>query len=231
MTSTFLGSAVATVSIFGNNQLIQNLFTIENGTASRVNIILRRLTVQIDPTGLLTTVMPVVRTVRASAIGFTGGIILPKVPFDTNLSSDNNVVIRTSFQSSVPIIGSGEGIINWGQYASRLHTGEGQISTSDDTIVPNLSRFTDNRFIITPGQALLVQADSNTILSNDINANNWNLQCVWEEESIPTFPISGKVTLGGVPLNGAKIIIIESPDEFMSTPTLLDIQKIGRAHV
>jgi hypothetical protein len=222
MAYTFKGAAVTPVGIIGNDQLIQNIFTIENGIFSRVNVIIKRLVVQLDPIIVLTSVMPLIKSSRITST-ITGGITLPKVPFDTSKNSDTNVIIRTSISSGNPIIATAS-TTQWEKYGNRLHSLYGQVSSEDANEIPNLAENANTKYILKPGEKLLVYIEGPSVASNSSLANNWFAQCVWEEEEINTFPISGTVTLHGSPINNAKIIIIESTDKFMSNPTLIDVK-------
>ena len=222
MAYTFKGTAVTPVGIIGNDQLIQNLFTIENKIASRVNVIIKRLVVQLDPMIALTSVMPLIESSRITS-EITGGIILPKVPFDTSKNSDTNVIIRTSISAGTPIIAT-PNIKQWEKFPNRLYSLYGQVSSEDSNLTPILTERADVKYILKPGESLLVYVDSPSLATNSSQSNNWFAQCVWEEEEINTFPISGTVTLHGSPINNAKIIIIESTDKFMSNPTLIDVK-------
>lgn len=222
MAYTFKGTAVTPLGIIGNDQLIQNLFTIENGIASRVNVIVKRLVVQLDPITTLTSVMPLIKSSRITS-EVTGGIILPKVPFDTSKSSDSNVIMRTSISSGNPIIATVD-TTQWEKYGNRLHSAYGQVSSEDANVIPNLSENADVKYIIRPGEKLLVYINGPVVASNSSLANNWFVQVVWEEETVNIFQISGAVTLHGSPINDAKVIIIESTDKFMSNPLLIDVK-------
>ena len=220
MARTFLGSA-ASFGINGNDLVNQNLFVIENATYSRVNVIIKRLTTQNDAVTVLTSVMPLIKTSRATSAA-TGGITLAKVPFDTSQSSDVGVIIRTPIASGSPITAT-QGNTIWQQYDSRLHTGAEQQRAIDINNLPILVDNLTDDFILVPGELLLVQVVGFTTASNAAITNNWFVQCVCEEEELGTFAISGTVTLSGSPVEGAKVIVLEASDESMNNPHIVDV--------
>lgn len=222
MAYTFKGTAVTPLGIIGNDQLIQNIFTIENGLASRVNVIIKRIVVQLDPLVILTSVMPLLQSSRVIS-GISGGIILPKVSFDTSQSSDTNVIIRTSISSGTPITAIPSDT-QWEKYPNRLHSLYGQVSSEDANITPILTERADVKYLLRPGESLLIYVDSPSLATNSSQSNNWFAECVWEEESINTFQISGNVTLNSSPVNGAKIIVIEASDELLTNPFLVNVE-------
>ena len=102
MAITFSGT-INTVSVIGNNALQQNLFVIQNGFKSGVNMIIRRLTLQNDNIGVLTSVMPFVKVSRAT--GISGGIISASTEPSTkclcSLTSNLSASIFQSLKSAL----------------------------------------------------------------------------------------------------------------------------------
>jgi hypothetical protein len=47
---------------------------------------------------------------------------------------------------------------------------------------------------------------------------------MWEEDSLPTFAISGVVTLSAAPVSGAKVMVIQADDEVMTNATLVEVK-------
>jgi hypothetical protein len=220
MAITFRGTAVS-FPIYGNDLLNQNLFTIENGIASRVNVVIKKLIIQNDPITALASVMPLVKTSRATSTT-SGGISLAKVPFDTSKISNTNVIIRAAIASGNPIVVTAGNPL-WEQFTSRLHTAVEQVTAIDASKLPELVVHVVDDFIIKPGEVLLVQVMGATVASNPAISNNWFAQCVWEEEEIGTFAISGTVTLSGSPVLGAKVIVLEADDDVMTNAVLVAI--------
>lgn len=219
MAISFRGS-VATYVQFGNNDTLQNLFVIENAYGSRVDVYIRRLLVQCDNVGLLTSVMPLVRTSRTAS--FSGGESINKNTFDSSMSSDRYVRLWGSRMETAPISATA-GQTAWEQYTNRLHTAAEQKLSFDNNMLPLLVANSGSEFILHSGEALLVQVVSPTEASNYAVSNNWFVECVWEENALSTFAISGMVTLSGSGIDGAKVIVIESTDRSMTNAVLHEV--------
>lgn len=78
--------------------------------------------------------------------------------------------------------------------------------------------------LIRPGQALLVKIIANTAASNALTSLNYAVRCMWEEDSITTFAISGTVTLSGSPLDGAKVMVVEADDTSLTNAHLYEVK-------
>jgi len=219
---TFQGSVVS-YPICGNDLLTQNLLVVENGNNSRVNVIIRRLSVQNDG-GItaLTSVMPLVKTSRM-ALAASGGILLSKCPLDTSQSSSSEVKFWAPVASGTPVTATA-GDSCWEQYINRAHTLVGQLVAVDGNLLPMLIATTGKDFIIKPGEFALVQVKADTVASNPSIGNNWIVQAVWEEDSLPTFAISGVVTLDSVPVESAKVIVIQADDEYLTNAALWEVK-------
>ena len=74
--------------------------------------------------------------------------------------------------------------------------------------------------MLRPGQSLIVQAVAAVGTSNAALCNNWDAHCVWEEDAIATFAISGTVTLSAVPVAGAIVTVVEADDTSMANAVL-----------
>lgn len=220
MAVTFIGTA-RTYPIIGNNDLVQNLFAIENGIASRVNVNVRRLLVQNDALVVLTAVMPIVKTSRATNIN--GGLVLDKGPFDTTQSSDKAVILRAPAYESARITGT-PGDTVWQQYTVRQHTAAEQNIAEDKNLLPLLIADAGKEFKLRPGENLLVRVVAAIGTSNPALTNNWIVACVWEEDEISTFNINGVVTLNAVPIVGAKVIIVEAKDKSLTDAILWEVK-------
>ena len=220
MAITFRGT-VKTPIIFGNDALTQNLFTIENLSPSRVNINIIRLVLQMDALAVYTAVMPLVKTSRAT--GISGGIVLEKGKFDTSLSSDSNCVFRAANAESAPIAAT-PGTVVWERFPGRMHTAVEQQQAIDFFYLTMLPSLVSNRpFIIRPGESLLVQVVAAAIAANPQASNNWFVECVYEEDAISTFTISGTVTLNSVAQAGAKVMVIEADDVDLTNAFLREV--------
>lgn len=222
MAVSFRGTC-ATLNIFGNDATTQNLFVIENGIASRVNIIVRRLTFGADALVALTSVMNVLKTCRAT--GVSGGLILEKGKFVGTQTSDPAVVFRASANETAPITATA-GDTLWTQFASRMHTAVEQQRLEDDSErikTRNLLPFMEHGvggLTIRPGESVLVRVVAATAASNALNSMNYAIRCSWEEDEIATFAISGTVTLSGSPVSGAIVTVVEADDISMTNAVL-----------
>ena len=216
MAISFKGSIPSATTI-GNDSTTQNLCTITNKIGSRVNIIIRRATAQIDTLAALTSVMPQVKLSRATSI--SGGAILSKTAWQTTQSSSDSVEIRTAIIDGQPITATAGNII-WQQYCSRMHTIVEQVIAPDNNILPLLVENHD--FIIRPGESILVQVVGASVASNAALSSNWFTEFMWEEDEIATFAISGTVTLSAVPVAGAIVTVVEADDESMTNQVLVE---------
>lgn len=205
--------------ILGNDATTQTLFTVENGIASRVNVLIRELDLDLDAIVAMTAVMPLVKTSRGVSI--SGGITLAKGTFDTTLTSDAAVVFRSAMGETAPITATAGTVIHQ-QFLTRLHTAAEQALNFNNgygtTCLPY--PVTDKDFVLRPGQNLIVQLVGAATTSNAAITNAFNAACVWEEDEIATFAISGTVTLSGSPVAGAIVTVIEADDTSMTNAVL-----------
>jgi hypothetical protein len=171
--------STTTFRILGSAATPHNLLTIENLDATKV-VKIRRITVQLDATAVLTTVMPQIKTSRTTAVP-SGGTVLNKVPFDTTVTSDADVIVRGANASdggAATAITATAGDSLWQQFNMRLHTAVGQVLGVDGSVMPNL--VTDVDFILRQNQALLVQVVASAGASNPAT-NFWLVNICWEE--------------------------------------------------
>jgi hypothetical protein len=222
MAISFTGGASGPITL-GNDATTQTLFAVENGIASRVNVIIRDLHVSLDPLTALTAVMPLVKTSRG--INISGGITLAKQTFDSTQTSDPAVVFRAAMGEGAPITATSAAIV-YQEYASRMHTAVEQVvqyvaveglPSTGGMLPPVLSA---KDFILRPGESLIVQVIAAATTSNAALCNNWDAHCVWEEDEIATFAISGTVTLSGSPVSGAIVTVVEADDTSMTNAFL-----------
>ena len=215
MAITFTGG-VMVPTVFGNDAVTQHIFALENHIGSRVDVNVRRLTVQNDPLTALTSVMPQVKVSRG--VNISGGILLDKAKLRTTETSDPFVKIRSALGEGSPITAT-KGDTVWQQYTSRLHTAVEQVIASDEPLLPRLVDTFD--FKLKPGESLLATVISATAASNPALSHNWLVDCIWEEDAKATFAISGTVTLSGSPVAGAIVSVIEADDVSMTNPVLI----------
>lgn len=226
MAVTFRGTAQS-LSIVGNDAVAQNLFVIENGYKSRVNVIVRRLTFGCDSLVALTSVQNVLKVSRCT--GVSGGVTLDKAKFVGTETSDANVVLRAQANETA-LITATAGDVLWTQFAARMHTAVEQQRAEDESerikernLLP-LPASTIANFVLRPGQSLLVKVVAATAASNAQNSTNYAVRCAWDEESITTFAISGTVTLSGSPVDGAKVMILEADDASLTNAHLYEVK-------
>ena len=220
MAITYRGTAKSYIQ-YGNDALLQNLFTIENGYQSRVNVNIRKLAMEIDSIALLAAVMPLAKVSRATAI--SGGQIVEKCGFDTALTSDVNVIARAQMMEAARITAT-PGDIIWEQFTNRMHTAvEQQRCPTKYLLLPSIVGDVGHEFTLRPGQALLVQVVAAAVTSNAALTNNYFIECAFEEATIATFSIGGTVTLGGSPVDGAKVMVIEADDVLLTNAFLREV--------
>lgn len=217
MAISFRGS-IPSATVIGNDATSQNLVTITNKIGSRVNIIIRRATVQVDTLAVLTSVMPLVKLSRATSI--SGGAILSKSAWTTTQSSSDSVEVRTALADGQPITATSGDTI-WQQYCGRMHTAVEQVLAPDNNILPMLVENHD--FVLRPGESILVRVVGFSAASNAALSTNWWTAFMWEEDEIATFAISGTVTLSGSPVSGAQVIVVESDDLDMTNAVLREV--------
>jgi hypothetical protein len=219
MALTFRGTAKSYIQI-GNDATTQNLFTIENGHASRVDLKLQRLTMHNDNTLILTAVMPISKISRATAI--SGGAILEKKAFDTTQTSDSNVIFRAGTQE-VDRITATPGDTIWQQFVNRMHTAVEQQQDDDRNTLPKRIAETGKEFILHPSEAIVVRLFAAVGTSNAMSIPNYFVECTFSEYSLSTFSIGGTVTLSATPVEGAKVMVIEADDELLTNPFLVEV--------
>jgi hypothetical protein len=218
MAITFRGMA-QTYPKFGNDATTQNLFVFENGITSRVNVNIRRFAVQNDALLAYTAVMPIVKASRPTNV--SGGVLLAKDnDLDTALNSDPGVQVRAALIDGSPIVAT-PGTTIWQQYVNRQHTQFGQFIGSDNNALPLITEHQD--FKLRPGESVLLQVVSAAAAANPFLSNNWFVTCVWEEDSIATFSISGVVSLNSNPIVGAKVIVVEARDHSLTDAILREV--------
>lgn len=220
MAITFKGSAQSIVAL-GNDSTEQNLFVFKNEIGSRVDVNIRDLKVRLDTIGALAAVCPLVKVSRATSI--SGGVMLAKAAFTTTQTSDPFVkVFSTSDDSGIITATAGNTI--WQKFADRSHTiVEQQQKFRNKYILPTLVSKAGMEFKLRPGESILVKVVSAVGTSNARLANNWTIDCLWEEDAFSTFAISGTVTLGGSPVTGARVMVIEADDQLMTNAFLREV--------
>ncbi len=177
MAGTFSAASFRTL---GTAATPHNLLTIENIDATKL-VTIRRITVQLDATAVLTAVMPQVKASRATAVP-TGGTALNKAQFDTANASNANTIVRGATASdggAASAITATAGTSIWQQYCMRMHTVVGQVLAPDNNVLPLLVE--SKNFILRQNQALLIQIVAAVGTSNPAT-NHWFCNVVWDED-------------------------------------------------
>jgi hypothetical protein len=208
MAVTFRGTVNTYISL-GNDTTTQNLFVIENGFKSRVNVNVRELCLFNDALVVLTAVSPLIKISRCTSI--SGGQIIDIGELDSTQTSDSNVTFRTGLLNWAPITATAGDTV-WQQYLTRQHTAVGQNFMIDQKLIPLIAKDSGKEFKLRPGEAMLVKLTASAASSNLATINNFMFHLAWEEDAISTFTISGTVTLSSSPVEGARVIVIEMDD-------------------
>lgn len=111
------------------------------------------------------------------------------------------------------------------RYKARLHTAVEHVAdhlgNSDIGLLPNVLESKD--FVLRPGEAVMVQVIAAAGTSNAALTNNAQVSCLWEEDPIATFAISGTVTLSGSPVTGAIVTVVEADDTSMANAHVREV--------
>lgn len=207
-----------TLPMWGSDALTQHLIVIHNGPASRVDMILRRLVLQVDNLAALTTVMPIIKVARVSS--FSGGLLMDEGNLDSTQTPDPNIKIYAQAFETAMITATPEAATVWQQYASRATTIAEQLLSDDYSLLSVVA--SSKNFILHPGEALVATIRSSTVAAAALSANSWFCQGLWEEDSLSTFAISGTVTLSATPVSGAIVTIMEGDDESMTNARFIE---------
>lgn len=179
MATTFLGS-VSTFRILGSAATPQPLFTIENTAGSAVTVLLRRIAVLMDATAVLTSVMPLIKAARSTAVP-SNGTVLAKGSFDTTLSSAANVICRGANASDGGVASAitvTPGDIMWEQFGMRLHTAVGQVQAPDNSMIPTLCETIPIKIPANAGFVVTIVAPAG---ASNPATNHYFVNCMWEE--------------------------------------------------
>ena len=225
MAYTFTGCC-GTPRIAGDNTTGQFLFALENGIGSGTIVTLRRMTVQLDTTAVLTSVTPAVRGYRSTtALNEAGVVLMGKGTFDTSQTSNPEV---EAYATNTPD-GCGTGGLTttvaqktWQKSIPRAHTLVEQIVADDQALIPAMCDSPTWNFKLYPGETYIVRVDAATAASNPVT-NYWLVNCCWQEEAMTTFTVSGVVTLSGTGVVGAKVTVLVADDTSLTNAYLWQI--------
>lgn len=223
MAISFRGFTRSPICI-GNDSTTQYVFAFQNGAASRVNVNIRRLSLQNDALTVSAVVMPLLRVSRGTSI--SGGVILDKQSANTTQTSDSNIIVRAPIQEMSRLTGT-PGATIWTQFIQRMHTAAEQQQGDDRNMLTTLIADTGREFKLRPGESLLAQITTSAAAANAATMNNYFVNAAWEEDEIATFAISGTVTLASSPVAGAVVYVMESDDEIGTNTTLVETITTG----
>lgn len=168
--------SAATFRTIGSTVSPQVIMSIENIDSTKL-VYVRRATLQMDATAVLTSVMPLMKTARATGVP-TGGTALAKAQFDTANSSNANTIVRGACSSDGGALSgptATAGTVVWEQFAMRLHTAAGQVLGMDNNMLPSMVETTD--FILRQNEALMFYLLGTAAPVT----NHYFVQIVWEE--------------------------------------------------
>jgi hypothetical protein len=169
--------SAATFRTPGDATARQNLFVLYNSGTARI-VRIRRIVLQIDPTGALVAIMPLFRLCRIDS--YSGGQNLTVVPWEV-ATSHAEVVARgrnTSDGGSQTNIVATISETMWQQYASRMASQVGQVLADDQNIAP--LAIAADPIVLRQNQGILVYVEAPAGTSNP-NSNHYFVQCAWDE--------------------------------------------------
>ena len=178
-TTTYKGmvSSFRTAGLASANH---NLLTLFNKTGSTKLVKIRKLVVQVEDTGVLLTVAPVVMASRITTLP-TGGTVLTKVPFDTALTADGNFEIMGATASdggAASTITSTAGTRMWADFKMRAGTAVGQFLYPDVPLIPSLCE--SDPIILRALEGINVQ-----MVQAAVTTASYLVNCVFEEYTEP----------------------------------------------
>jgi hypothetical protein len=170
--------SAATFRTPGDATARQTLFVLFNAGTNRI-VRVRRVALQIDPTGALLTPMPIFKLCRITS--HSSGQALTKVPW-TATASHADIQVRgrnTSDGGSQTNIVATPGLTLWQQYAGRMASQVGQVIGDDNNIAPMIIE--NEPIVLRQNQGLLVYLDAAAGTSNS-NTNHYFVQAAWTED-------------------------------------------------
>jgi len=169
--------SAASFRTLGSAATPHNLLTIEN-TDAVVQVRIRDISIQLDATAVLVSVMPLVKISRATAVP-TGGTTLTKGEFNTGAVSDGQVIVRGATASdggAATAITATAGATLWQEYQMRMHTVVGQVLSPPSRMPTILTK----DLVLLQNQALLIQVVASAGGSNPAT-NHWSVCVTWDE--------------------------------------------------
>jgi len=152
-----------------------NLFTAFNKTGSTKILAIRRVILQVDDTGALLTVAPLIQSSRITTLP-TGGTVLTKVPFDTALTPDTNCEFMggASADGTGATITSTAGTRAWAQFKMRAATQVGQFLYPDEPMIPSIAD--DTPILLRALEGINIQ-----VVQAAVTTAHYVVACMFEE--------------------------------------------------
>jgi hypothetical protein len=163
--------------ILGNAAALHNVFSIENSVGSAVLVSVKKISIELDATAVLTANMPLVKLSRPTALP-TGGTALSKGVTDSTKSTSASVIVRGANASdggAATAITATAGTMLRADYIMRLHTAVGQVLSPPHDLITDGSPI-----ILRANEALLIVVDGLVTTGNPAT-NHWQVDIVWEE--------------------------------------------------
>jgi hypothetical protein len=222
MAVVYRGSTV-TPPIVGAPASGEYVFALVNTLRSRHRINILRFISMGDSVEVSTSaghIMPLLKTWRCSCGSVSGGIeIMRRPPWDTAINSPD---------PAIKLLYSGWGVSEanritvaartgpaWEQFIQRATTTAEQRRTLDNSMLSRLTAVED--FVLMPGQAMVVSWEHGT---QPVGGSVF-FNIAWEEDEIDAgYDVGGAVTLSGVPVSGAKVLLVTDTDRDMPNPEL-----------
>ena len=225
MAIQFLGSA-ASQRITGDGEDFEGLVIFQNARGSNRVVNIRRMLSQLDATATSTSLLVPCLTFRGTGEpDLTGACRARKCAFDTTKTSDAFVqmwyAVTPDWSNDSGMSGTA-GDVAWRQWACRLRSAAEQQQAPDNNQLPLLVAQSANKWRLYPGEYLLVRVDP-VALADNKNSNGWFVECVWEEEDLSTFTVSGTVTSSGTGVVGAKVTVMVADDTSLTNAYLWKI--------
>lgn len=154
-----------------------NVFTLWNKTGSTRIAMVERLVIQVDDSGVLTSVSPPIIAARISALP-TGGTVLTPVARDSNLTHDTNIEAMGATASdggTGTTITATAGTRAWTQFKMRAATAVGQYLFPDESMLPKICE--TDPFVLRAGEGVVVQ-----VVAASVTTAHYIVNCAYREE-------------------------------------------------
>lgn len=173
--------STATFRTAGAAATTQNYFSIFNAGVNRV-VRIRRLTLQMDATAVLTAVMPIFKASRVTAAP-GAGVTLAKTAWDTaGGASHADITVKGENSADggarTALTATPSGVL-WQQYGFRLHTAVGQVLGLDNNVLTSITE--SFPVVLRQNEGIVVHCVAAATTSNPAT-NHYFVQCAWDED-------------------------------------------------